>query len=79
LAGVWGRGKHGRPKSSDSSRRQRGQRGGGARGACELPRGVLGVGWDGRRQLAGVEQVPTASLVGGGNGVRGGSWAQAGP
>ena len=40
---------------------------------------MLGVGWDGRRQLAGVEQGPAAGLVGGGgNGVRGGSWAQAG-
>ena len=58
--GPWsrkqGRGGACRPDSGGSGCRRRGGSGGGDRGGRELPRGVLGAGWDGRRRLAGVLQ-----------------------
>ena len=58
-----GRGGACRPDSGEGARQRLGGSGGGDRGGRELPHGVLGAGWDGRRRLAGVEHGPAAGMA----------------
>ena len=52
-----------RPDSGEGARQRLGGSGGGDRGGRELPHGVLGAGWDGRRRLVGVEHGPAAGMA----------------